>query len=125
MSIVGIYHTYSGEVHKGTSADCRVCKRLKKTAPKAFSAAMGKLGGKKSAQGKHRHCKCGKQISKENKTGKCLKCYQQWASAKYKLPKLEVTSKTCKACTRRLDYRNKSGYCREHFNEAEKLRTAG
>jgi len=118
--IVSSYHTYNGEVHKGHSSDCKTCKGKKpKKTPLEHAKEIGSTGGKKSGTLRDRHCKCGKKIRKSTVTGKCLECYTAWVKEQHaQLPKSTVERKYCRECNRQLDHRNRSGYCRVHYNKS-------
>jgi len=120
---VVVFHTYRGEIHMGRLAACRKkCRwNTKKNEKTSLQLAqeIGSIGGKKATHGKTRHCKCGKRIARENKSGKCQACYTAWIKEKNdKALKSAVRKKTCKSCGKKLDHRNRSGYCRKHYSES-------
>jgi len=119
---LAVYHTYNNEIHKGYTASCKECKKkgVVKT-PKEEAKELGRAGGKKSGKLRDKHCKCGNKIRKTSKTGKCLECYHNWIREQHaQLPKTAIKQLTCKekSCNTVLDRRNRSGYCRKHYNKA-------
>jgi len=114
------FHTYNGEIHKGTKDDCPVCKRLKRR--------KVKLKKGKSL------CACGNPISKNNKTGMCWKCYQEYVREhpellpppgkggdQYRYKGVRATNKRkCagEGCGKNISPKNKSGFCITCFNKS-------
>lgn len=113
-----VYHTADGEIHKGHSSECNICKgRKNQPTEKVKHQNNGRAGGKKGAKRlpKSKTCeKCGAKIGRQNTTGMCAKCYTgKRASTKKR-------RKTCSTpgCNAKIRSDNKSGMCLECYRQS-------
>ena len=125
------YHTVVGTFHKGTAADCALCKsKARKTAAEmlARNKATGKLGGNVTAKKipprrKKLVCsECGKKIHPGSITGLCLACYnakraRERQSDKERAARKRLPARTpapavfCTECGKKISGRGTTGLC--------------
>ena len=115
------YHTADGELHKGHSSTCSICKRK---SPMPNSAKRhkqdGSVGGKKSSKrlAPSRKCsECGKKISRASISGMCAQCLKNLSTGK--LPKKKARQCSGPGCTNRIRADNKTGYCMKCYHQSE------